>query len=117
MYVQNTGSATTTISAVYYDGTLLTQGTITTANTDQALVANQWFAFASTVTITTAATLHDFQASTTTQQTTLATSGTNTGRLIITFGAAVTPGTAHTVKVISSTGATYVFAVTSGRQG
>jgi hypothetical protein len=29
----------------------------------------------------------------------------------------VTAGTSHTVKVVSSTGATFVFAVTSGRSG
>jgi hypothetical protein len=39
------------------------------------------------------------------------------GQVVITFSAPVTAGTSHTVKVVSSTGATFVFAVTSGRSG
>jgi len=110
----NSGGSSTQISAVYFDGTPLTQGTITAANTDQAIANNQYFALASSITFSSG-TANDIQFSTTTQTTTFASQ--STGQVILTFTPAAGAGTSHVVKVVSLTGGTYVFSVTSGRTG
>ncbi len=122
LFLINSGSATTTISSIYFDGALMTLTTPST--TDGAIVNNAAY------TDTSAALVNDF---TTASCTATAGAAANicftvgaafltytagqTGQVVITFTSAVTPGTAHTVKVVSSTGATYVFPVTAGRTG
>lgn len=126
IFLLNSGTSTTTISAVYFDGAL---ETLTVAPQAQTALA------AATAYHTTAAgTLNDLGTGNcttgtgvagdwcstvlgTTADLTYATGAT--GQLILTFtsGTAPTAGTSHTVKVVSTTGATYVYAVTAGRTG
>ena len=128
MFLLNSGSASTTISAIYYDGTLLTLTTV--PDTAQHLLSGL-NNFAYTAPSTT--NIGDYVTSCS-AQTGNSAAGTicfytaagspnltyNTGttaQVVITFSAAAIAGTSHTVKVVSSTGATYVFAVTAGRTG
>jgi flagellin-like protein len=123
LFLLNSGSATTTISSVYFDGTLLTLSTPTTTNTALSGINNNAYTAPATTTVNDLATTCSsgvgaaaticFTAATT--DTTYATGAV--GQVVITFSAPATAGTSHTVKVVSSTGATYVFGVTSGRSG
>jgi hypothetical protein len=129
VFLLNSGSASTTISSVYYDGNLLTVATPFTAATlinsigYSAVAGNAYTApigtlvndFTTAVCTATngaAATLC-FTAVTT--KTTYATG--DVGQIVIPLSPAAVAGTSHTVKVISTTGATNVFTVTAGRSG
>jgi flagellin-like protein len=123
MFLLNSGSSSTTISSVYFDGALMTLSTPTTTNTALSGINNNAYTAPAATTVNDFATTCSsgvgaaaticFTAPTT--DTSYA-SGT-VGQVVITFSAPVTAGTSHTVKVVSSTGATFVFAVTSGRSG
>lgn len=122
LFLLNSGSSATTISAVYFDGALMT---ITTpSETQAAIVNNVAYTAASSALVndesTTACSAGTSTAGDicfTTLTANLSYAAGTTGQVVITFTAAVTAGTSHTVKVVSTTGATYVFAVTSGRNG
>jgi flagellin-like protein len=129
LFLLNSGSSTTTISAVYFDGVLQTLAAAPTANTALA-TGNAYYT-------STAGLVQDFTTATCTATAgaagnfcstvagTAASGGGQlyntgaTGQLIIAFasGTAPTAGTAHTVKVVSTTGATNVFSVSAGRVG
>jgi flagellin-like protein len=124
LFLINSGSTSTTISAVYFDGSLMTLSTPFTANTALSTINdNAYTAPTSTVigdAATTCPSTGNSAAATVcftsaTPQTSYAVGAT--GQVVITFSSAVTPGTAHTVKVVSVTGATYVFPVTAQRTG
>jgi hypothetical protein len=127
MFLLNSGSSATTISSVYYDG--VTQ-TLAIAPLAMTAIANNKAYYTSS-----AGLIQDFNNGSCTATagsaanfcSTVAGSGTNgfgllyntgdTGQLVIVLSPAATAGTSHTVKVISTTGATYVFSVTAGRTG
>ena len=124
LFLLNSGSSSTTISAVYFDGALMTLSTPFTANTALSGINNNAYTAPSTTTVndlaTTACTAGASAAATicfTSPSTDTSYAAGSVGQVVITFSAAVTPGTSHTVKVVSTTGATYVFGVTSGRTG
>jgi flagellin-like protein len=112
MYLLNPGPAATIITAVYFDGALLTLGTPPVANT--ALVNNAFYLLPSTTTLAST-TAGDIYFSVNTQQSSYAV--TSVGQVVITFTAAVTYGSGHSVKVVSSTGAQNVFTVEAGISG
>ncbi len=118
LYLLNSGSASTTISTVYYDGAL-----VAIAGTDPATVATP-ASFAAANVFSTSDSAHVLNSGSATsfyysagatQALTYSVGGT--GILTIGLTAAATAGTSHTVKVVSTTGATYVFSVTAGRAG
>lgn len=121
IYLLNSGSAATTISAVYYDGALIPVST----NNPPLTGAQASFSGVNVYTATTAACVINSSVASqyfcvnppvTAAQTSYTTAGT-TGEIEIGLSAAAPAGTSHTVKVVSTTGATYVFAVTAGRSG
>jgi len=122
LFLLNSGSATSTISAVYFDGALMT---LTSPSTTQAAIVNNaaYTAAASALvndestTGCTAgtSTAGDICFTTSTAQTSFTVGAT--GQVVVTFTSAQTAGTSHTVKVVSATGATYVFSVIAGRTG
>jgi flagellin-like protein len=117
IFFENTGSVSTSISAVYFDGTLLTA---LTAATSATTFANQNYFLVTTSNIPTACV-------TATPSITFTAAGAlaepvtvgSVGEAVVVFTGAGAPvsGTSHIVKVVSTTGATYVFDVTSGRVG
>ncbi len=131
IFLVNSGSATTTISGVYYDGALVTLAAATQTYT--ALPTSPTIlAFYTTA----GATIADFQTTCNTTaglvneycSTVAGTAATNndgqlynagaTGQIFFVFPASPNQpvsGTSHTVKVISTTGATNVFSVVAGR--
>ena len=119
----NSGGGATTISAIYFDGTQMTVSTpfASPATALTTIANNAYTAPSSSYVVDTnaactsgaAAQFLCFSAATTKTSY----SAQDTGQVFITFGAAQTAGTTHTVKVISLTGATYVFTVTAGRSG
>jgi hypothetical protein len=128
IFMLNSGSASTTISSIYYDGNLLTVTAPFTAGTAintigySAVAGNAYTAPVGTLVndFTTACTSVNgaaanmcFTAATT--KTTYATG--DVGQIVIPLSPAATAGTSHTVKVVSTTGATNVFTVTAGRSG
>jgi len=130
IFLQNSGSSSTTISSVYYDGNLLTLATPVTAATlinsigypavagnaytaPTSTLVNDLTATSCTATPNGAAATMCFTAVTT--KTVYATG--DVGQIVIPLSPAATAGTSHTVKVISTTGATNVFTVTAGRSG
>ena len=121
MFVLNSGSASTTISTVYYDGVLMTLGTPSTTN--GAIVNNNYFPVPSSSLVndftTTCTSVNGAAANIcfTSASTKTTYSTGDVGQIVITFTAAATAGTSHTVKVVSTTGATYIFSVTAGRAG
>jgi flagellin-like protein len=123
LFLLNSGSSATTISSVYYDGALLTLSTPTLTNTALAGINNFAYTAPATTTVNDfATTCSSGVGSALTICFTSATPDTAyvtgaVGQLVITFSAPATAGTSHTVKVVSSTGATFVFGVTSGRSG
>ena len=127
LFLLNSGSSSTTISAVYYDGTLQTLAAAPTANTALATGSAYYTSSAALIQDFTAGTCANTAGTSAHFCSTVLGSGTNgfgllynvgdTGQLDIAFSAAQTAGTAHTIKVVSSTGATYVFSVTVGRTG
>jgi hypothetical protein len=112
MYLLNPGPTATIISAVYFDGVLLTLTTPPTSNT--ALVNDAFYLLPSTTTMAST-TAGDLYFSANTQQS--AYSVTSVGQVVITFTSAVTYGSGHTVKVVSTTGAQNVFTVEAGISG
>jgi archaeal type IV pilus assembly protein PilA len=124
MFLLNSGSSSTSVSAVYFDGTLMTLSTPTTTNTALSGINNNAYTAPVGTTVndlaTTACTAGGSVAATicfTAPTTDTSYASGTVGQVVITFSAPVTAGTSHTVKVVSSTGATFVFAVTSGRSG
>ncbi len=124
IFLLNSGSSSTTISTVYYDGTLLTLlAPFTAATALSTLNNNAYTAPSSTLvndftTLTCTATNGAAQNICFTAVTTKTTyAAGDVGQVVITFSAGATAGTSHTVKVVSTTGATYVFSVTAGRSG
>ncbi len=123
LFLLDSGSSSTTISSVYYDGVLLTLSTPVTANTALSTINNNAYTAPSTTTVNDLATTCSTGASAagticfSAATTNLSYTAGSVGQVVITFSAAASPGTSHTVKVVSATGATYVFAVTAGRIG
>lgn len=124
IFMVNSGSASTTISAVYIDGSLLAVTAIPDTSTHliSSINTNAYTAPTSTLVndYTTTCTSTNGAASSlcftaATAKTTYATG--DVGQVVIPISPALTPGTAHTVKVVSSTGATFVFSVIAGRVG
>ena len=117
IFLINSGSSSTTISAVYYDGTILTIASpFTTAAAFPGATTAYTAPFGTFLQSGTAN--GDFGFNALGAQLTYATSGaTSTGQVVIAFPAAVTAGTTHTVKIVSSTGATNILSVTAGRTG
>lgn len=116
LFLLNSGSASTTISSVYYDGALQTTfSACPTSNTALATGTSYYDIYTATLGSTTA---QDIDCSTATGATLTITSGSLV-QIIIGFATANTPisGTAHTIKIVSSTGATNVYAVSAGRTG
>ena len=131
IFLLNSGSSSTTISSVYYDGILLT---VTTPFAGPAVALNTLgYSAAATPLVYTApsttlvndfgnaaclATAGSAQAICFTSVTAKTTySVGDVGQIVIPLSPAVTAGTSHTIKVVSTTGATYVFSVTAGRSG
>jgi FlaG/FlaF family flagellin (archaellin) len=125
IFLLNPGPAITKISAVYYDGTLLTVSTpFTTPDTALSTITNDAYtALSSTL-------VNDFSTAACTATAgpaasicfTNATPKTtynvgDVGQIVITFGSPAAYGTGHTVKVVSSTGAVNVFTVVAGISG
>jgi len=127
LFLLNSGPSSTTISAVYYDGTLQTLAAAPVAMT--AIANNRAYYTSSAVLI------QDFNNGSCTATagsaanfcSTVAGSATNgfgllynsgdTGQLVIMLSPAASAGTSHTIKVVSTTGAAFVFSVTAGRVG
>jgi flagellin-like protein len=122
IFMVNSGGATTTISAVYFDGvsvpiagtnppTSVAAASFASAYVYAATTSNCVITIASSTFYCAAAPAATAQTSYTVQ---------TTGAVEIGVNVATNPlvaGTSHTVKVVSSTGATYVFAVIAGRTG
>ncbi len=124
VFMINSGSASTTISAVYLDGVLLAVTTIPDTGTHliSAINTNAYTAPSTTLvndfTVTCTGTngaASSLCFTATTAKTTYATG--DVGQVVIPISPAAVAGTSHTVKVVSTTGATYVFSVTAGRVG
>lgn len=122
VYLLNSGSSSTTISAVYFDGTLVpVAGTNPPTSGSAASFASAYVYDATTANCVVTISGSTFYCATTpaaSAQTTYST--TATGQVTIGVNVAtnaIVAGTSHTVKVVSTTGATYVFSVTAGRSG
>jgi len=118
VFMLNSGASSTTVSSVYYDGTLqtLSPGPLTGAGTDVAPTTGiTYYDATSTYLTSSAAGRFGFSVAGAAGQLTVAAGGTL--QIVVTLTSAPTAGTSHTIKVISSTGATYVFTVTVGRTG
>jgi flagellin-like protein len=146
VFLENTGSSSLTISSVYFDGTALTQWFTAAGAYKQYLLTptsgGNCFAVVPTSTTLaayTSATGVDASGATAacgtetavattcntviclntasgqTQTLTLASQSTN--QLVIGLNAAVTSGTSHQVKIVTSTGGVAVFTLVAGRTG
>ena len=124
IFLLNPGPAITKISAVYFDGALMTLSTPFTGATALSGLNNNAYTAPSTTTVNdfttgactaTAGPAGDICFSSATTDTTY--SVTSVGQIVMTFSSAVTYGSGHTVKVVSSTGAVNVFTVVSGISG
>lgn len=116
MFLLNPGPSTTTISAVYFDGALLTlNGGAANPPTANAALVNDAFYVVPSSTILESTAAGDIYFSVNTQLSTYSVTGV--GQLVITFTTAATYGSGHTVKVVSSTGAQNVFTVEAGISG
>jgi hypothetical protein len=124
IFLLNSGSSSTTISAVYYDGALfpisVNNPPATPSASEASLAANVY----------TATTANCVLAGDTAQkyyctnppagvaaQTTYTTGQTGEVEIGLITGSPAVAGSSHTVKIVSSTGATFVFSVTAGRSG
>jgi len=113
IFLLDPGPAATKISAVYFDGTLLTLNlSPPTANT---ALANDNFYPLPSATILESTAAGDIYFSSAAEFTSY--SVTSVGQIVITFTSAVAYGTGHTVKVVSTTGAQNVFTVEAGISG
>jgi flagellin-like protein len=125
IFILNPGPSSTKISAVYFDGNLVTAGpgmngigTLpTTAGTQFAIATNAytWFALTSTsiVTSTTGGSIYFGNGAAALQTYPV----TQVGQVVITLSSAASYGGGHTLKVVSSTGAQNVFTVEAGISG
>ena len=115
IFLLNPGPALTKVSAVYYDGTLLTLNlNPPTVDTLLSTENNNYFPIPSATTMSSGAAGKMSFSSAAEFNSYLV---TNVGQIVITFNSAVTYGTGHTIKVVSTTGATNVFTVVSGISG
>jgi flagellin-like protein len=146
VFLQNTGSSSLTISSVYFDGTALTQWFATAGAYKQYLLTptsgGNCFAVVPTSTTlaayvltgpvdasgATAACGTETPAAATCnaviclntvsgQAQTLTLASQSTNQLVIGLNAAVTSGTSHQVKIVTSTGGVAVFTLVAGRTG
>jgi flagellin-like protein len=116
MYFLNPGPASTIISAVYFDGVLLTLngGAANPPTANAALVNDAFYLLPSTTTLASTA-AGDVYFSANTQQSSYPVTGV--GQVVITFTAALTYNSGHTVKIVSTTGAQNIFTVEAGISG
>jgi flagellin-like protein len=121
IFLINSGSSSTTVSAVYFDGIL-----VPIAGTNPPLTASAASFAAANVYATTntfcvitisVSTFFCAAAPVAVAQTTYTVGQTGAIEIGVNAGNALAAGTSHTIKVVSSTGATFVFAVTVGRSG
>jgi len=120
IFLLNSGSATTTVSAVYYDGVLIPiAGTNppTSASPATFTSANVYAAVTAACVLTSGAATTFYCAATPSALAQITYTAGATGQIDIGITTAAVAGTSHTVKVVSSTGATNVFDVTVGRSG
>ena len=129
VFILNSGSGTSTVSTVYFDGALVPLVAATQTNTalPGAGVIDAFYTSQGSL-------LQDFTTTCSTTAgaannycSTVAGGATNglgqlynaaaTGQIFFVFGTAPTAGTAHTVKVVTTTGATFVYSVSAGRSG
>ena len=124
MFLLNPGPATTKISAVYFNGVLMTltspfeNAQALSVLNDEAFTAPSSALvqdFTNGLCTATAGTAGEICFTTTTPDVTYA--PTTVGQVVITFSSTVTYGSGNTVKIVSSTGAVNVFTVESGIAG
>jgi hypothetical protein len=124
IFLLNPGPALTKVSSVYFDGVLLTVSTPFEGATALSGLNDNAYTAPSTTTLgdftngtctATAGPAGDICFTNTGTNITYAV--TTVGQIVITFSSAVTYGSGHTVKVVSSTGAVNVFTVVSGISG
>ena len=129
LFLLNSGAASTAISAVYYDGNPLTvlapfTGATLINTIGYSAVAGNAYTAPSTTLVndftTAACTATPGAAATmcftaTTAKT--AYSVGDVGQVVIPLSPAAAAGTAHTVKVVSTTGAVFVFTIVAGKSG
>jgi hypothetical protein len=120
IFLLNPGPATTIINAVYYDGVLVTWGGVSLplVGTPKTFAANSWFGTTSQSTLggSTGPASYYFNASPAPGNQEQY-SPTNTGQVVIGLASAASYGSGHTVKVVSTTGAAFVFTVVAGISG
>jgi len=142
IFLKNVGGASVTISAIYVDGIAMVEWTPSAGTYAQFLMVpssgQSCFAAvpaAATYTFTTSISSGTGTASTCTggptlctavifcfntssgQTETLTLSAQQSNRILVGINSAVTQGTSHTVKLVTSTGGQSVFSVTAGRSG
>lgn len=120
IFLINSGSSTTTISAVYYNGVLVPLATTnppTSANAATFTSANVYAAVNAACVLTSGAVTSFYCATTPTPSAQTTYTAGSTGQIDIGLTAVPTAGTSQIVKVVSSTGATNVFTVNVGRTG
>jgi flagellin-like protein len=123
LFLLNSGSSSTTISAIYYDGTPLLVSTPFTAAMALSGLNNNVYTAPTTTTLADFTTTCSSVAGPagsfcfTAVTTKTAYNAQDVGQIVITFSAAVTAGTSHTVKVVSATGAAFVFPISAGKTG
>jgi flagellin-like protein len=144
--LQNTGSSSLTISSIYFDGTALTELGVAGGPYSQyfepatAANANCFAAIPNGVALTAytggaqttsgavgacttnasqsnCGTVTCFQTAAGAQTETLTLAAQGTNQLIITLASAATPGTSHTVKIVTANGGQAVFTIVAGRTG
>ena len=115
IFLFNPGPALTKVSAVYFDGVLLTLN-LSPPTTDALLSGenNNWFPLPSATTMSSGS-AGKMSFSSPAEFTSY--SVTNVGQIVITFSSAASYGQGHTVKVVSTTGATNVYTVEAGISG
>lgn len=119
IFLLNNGPATTTISAVYVNGVLITWGgaTLPTSATPKTLTANSWFGATAQSTLGGTSTPSFYFNGTPTPANQEQYTPTSTGQVVIALSTAGTYGSGYTVKVVSTTGATNVYSVIAGEEG
>lgn len=124
IFLLNSGTSSTTISAIYEDGVLQTLSTPVTAATLISTISTNAYTAPSTTLVndfTTATCTATNGAAATMCFTAVTTKTTysagDVGQIVLPWSPAATAGTSHTIKVVSTTGATAVFVVTAGRSG
>ncbi|MDG6978143.1 MAG: hypothetical protein JRN58_03585 [Nitrososphaerota archaeon] len=122
LFLINSGASSTTVSTVYFDGTLVPiAATNPPTSTAPASFASAYVYSASTSSCVVTISASTFYCATTpgaSPQTSYQVG--QTGEIVIGVNVATNPltaGTSHLIKVVSSTGATFVFSVNVGRSG